>query len=126
VPATGHRELRRRLKSCRSAGPVGAQPSQIRDLLAPSLADPVYPADPGDLHTIYIVCTQHLHAAGEGPGHERGRLATAITLFTLTMAALMIPGSKLTDIWGHKLCFSTAGSAPDGEGRRSPWLPRMT
>jgi len=25
---------------------------------------------------------------------------TAITLFTLTMAALMIPGSKLTDIWG--------------------------
>jgi MFS family permease len=51
---------------------------------------------------------------------------TAITLFTLTMAALMIPGSKLTDIWGHKLCFSTAGSAPDGEGRRSPWLPRMT
>lgn len=29
----------------------------------------------------------------------------AITLFTLTMAALMIPGSKLTDIWGRKLCF---------------------
>ncbi len=30
---------------------------------------------------------------------------TAITLFTLTMAALMIPGSKLTDIWGRKFCF---------------------
>src|SRR5947207_11024725 len=30
---------------------------------------------------------------------------TAITLFTLTMAALMIPGSKLTDIWGRKACF---------------------
>jgi MFS family permease len=29
----------------------------------------------------------------------------AITLFTLTMAALMIPGSKLTDIWGRKQCF---------------------
>jgi MFS family permease len=28
-----------------------------------------------------------------------------ITLFTLTMAALMIPGSKLTDIWGRKRCF---------------------
>src|SRR5215217_5214523 len=27
---------------------------------------------------------------------------TAITIFTLTMAALMIPGSKLTDIWGRK------------------------
>jgi MFS family permease len=30
---------------------------------------------------------------------------TAITLFTLVMAALMIPGSKLTDIWGRKTCF---------------------
>src|SRR6187551_4015273 len=30
---------------------------------------------------------------------------TAITLFTLTMAALMIPGSKLTDIWGRRFCF---------------------
>src|SRR5215204_4700020 len=30
---------------------------------------------------------------------------TAITLFTLTMAALMIPGSKLTDILGRKTCF---------------------
>ena len=29
----------------------------------------------------------------------------AITIFTLTMAALMIPGSKLTDIWGRKFCF---------------------
>lgn len=28
-----------------------------------------------------------------------------ITLFTLTMAALMIPGSKLTDIWGRKFCL---------------------
>src|SRR3954453_3617281 len=30
---------------------------------------------------------------------------TVITFFTLTMAALMIPGSKLTDIWGRKFCF---------------------
>jgi MFS family permease len=42
---------------------------------------------------------------------------TAITLFTLTMAALMIPGSKLTDIWGRKPCFPTAGSAPDGRAK---------
>ena len=28
-----------------------------------------------------------------------------ITLFTLTMAAFMIPGSKLSDIWGRKFCF---------------------
>jgi MFS family permease len=32
-------------------------------------------------------------------------LQTAITLFTLTMASLMIPGSKLSDIWGRKTCF---------------------
>src|ERR1700749_346467 len=30
---------------------------------------------------------------------------TAITLFKLTMAALMIPGSKLPDIGGRKRCF---------------------
>src|SRR4051794_32376735 len=32
-------------------------------------------------------------------------IQTTITLFTLTMAALMIPDSKLTDIWGRKFCF---------------------
>ena len=30
---------------------------------------------------------------------------TSITLFTLVMAALMITGSKLTDIWGRKWTF---------------------
>src|SRR5436305_9852908 len=30
---------------------------------------------------------------------------TAITLFLLCMAALMIPGSKLTDRWGRKRCL---------------------
>jgi MFS family permease len=32
-------------------------------------------------------------------------MQATITLFTLTMASLMVPGSKLTDIWGRKLCF---------------------
>src|SRR3954452_11923529 len=32
-------------------------------------------------------------------------IQTTITLFRLTMAALIIPGSKLTDIWGRKRCF---------------------
>src|SRR5438874_1809614 len=32
-------------------------------------------------------------------------MQTTITLFTLTMAALMIPGSKVTEIWGRKRCF---------------------
>src|SRR3954454_6689168 len=30
---------------------------------------------------------------------------TAITIFLLVMAALMIPGGKLTDRWGRKRCF---------------------
>ena len=29
----------------------------------------------------------------------------AITIFLLVMAALMIPGGKLTDRWGRKRCF---------------------
>lgn len=42
-------------------------------------------------------------------------LQTTITLFTLTMASLMIPGSKLTDIWGRKRCF-VIGLAVYGTG----------
>jgi len=42
-------------------------------------------------------------------------IQAVITLFTLTMAALMIPGSKLTDIWGRKTCF-VAGLAIYGVG----------
>ena len=51
----------------------------------------------------------------------------AITLFLLVMAALMIPGGKLTDRYGRKRCF-TAGwpctaSAPCS-ARSSPGLGR--
>jgi MFS family permease len=40
---------------------------------------------------------------------------TAITLFLLVMAALMIPGGKLSDKWGRKRCF-TAGLIVYGVG----------
>src|SRR5947199_10058022 len=40
---------------------------------------------------------------------------TAITLFLLIMAALMIPGSKLTDLFGRKRCFQV-GLAVYGAG----------
>src|SRR5437762_11333805 len=39
----------------------------------------------------------------------------AITVFLLVMAALMIPGGKLTDRWGRKRCF-TIGLAVYGVG----------
>src|SRR5438309_5526841 len=38
-------------------------------------------------------------------GTDVHAIQLTITLFTLTMAALMIPGSKLTDIWGRKFCL---------------------
>jgi MFS family permease len=44
-------------------------------------------------------------AIAEDLGTTVAGIQTAITLFTLTMAALMIAGSKLTDIWGRKRCF---------------------
>src|SRR3954464_10962464 len=57
-------------------------------------------------------------------------IQTTITLFTLTMAALMIPGSKLTDIWGRKFCF-ILGLVIYGVGAllsalaRGLWLPTI-
>jgi MFS family permease len=51
----------------------------------------------------------HMNVAVNPIAHDLGTtvigVQTAITLFTLTMAALMIPGSKLTDIWGRRTCF---------------------
>jgi len=38
-------------------------------------------------------------------GTDVRAIQITITFFTLTMAALMIPGSKLTDIWGRKFCL---------------------
>lgn len=46
-----------------------------------------------------------ISAIAQDLGTTVSGVQTAITLFLLTMAALMIPGSKLTDIWGRKRCF---------------------
>src|SRR6201989_1662917 len=46
-----------------------------------------------------------ISAIAKDLGTSVAGVQTAITLFTLTMAALMIPGSKLTDRWGRKFCF---------------------
>src|SRR5277367_6394517 len=56
-----------------------------------------------------------ISAISQDLGTTVAGVQTAITLFTLTMAALMIPGSKLTDIWGRKRCF-LAGLAVYGCG----------
>ncbi|HEX3009428.1 MAG TPA: MFS transporter, partial [Bacteroidales bacterium] len=46
-----------------------------------------------------------ISAIAEDLGTTVNGIQVTITLFTLTMAAFMIPGSKLTDIWGRKVCF---------------------
>src|SRR5215218_9642984 len=46
-----------------------------------------------------------ISSIAEDLGTTTHGVQTAITLFTLTMAALMIPGSKLSDIIGRKRCF---------------------
>src|SRR5262245_6858540 len=56
-----------------------------------------------------------ISAIAKDLGTNVSGVQTAITLFTLTMAALMIPGSKLTDIFGRKTCF-VAGLAVYGAG----------
>ncbi|GAA3611202.1 MFS transporter [Nonomuraea rosea] len=51
----------------------------------------------------------------EDLGTSVGGIQTTITLFTLTMASLMVAGSKLTDILGRKVCF-VAGLIVYGTG----------
>jgi MFS family permease len=59
-----------------------------------------------------FVCSyaaSNMNVAVSSIAHDLGTdvsgVQVAITIFTLTMAALMIPGSKLTDIFGRKRCF---------------------
>src|SRR5207244_5849795 len=51
----------------------------------------------------------NMNVAVSSIAHDLGTtvhyIQITITFFTLTMAALMIPGSKLTDIWGRKFCL---------------------
>src|ERR1044071_2937994 len=46
-----------------------------------------------------------ISAVAKDLGTTVAGVQTAITLFTLTMAALMIPGSKLAGIGGRRTCF---------------------
>jgi MFS family permease len=63
--------------------------------------------------------TQSMNVAISNIAHDLDTtvtgVQTAMTLFTLTMAALMITGSKLTDVWGRKRCFM-AGIGTYGVG----------
>src|SRR5438093_118143 len=64
------------------------------------------------LATAQFICSfagSNMNVAISDISHDLGTtvhgVQTAITLFLLVMAALMIPGSKLTDRWGRKRCL---------------------
>jgi MFS family permease len=73
-----------------AAGPVMILPLALAQFIASYAAT--------NMNVAISAIATDLHTTVSG-------VQTAITLFTLTMAALMIPGSKLTDIWGRKRCF---------------------
>jgi MFS family permease len=75
------------------------QPGAARAMILPlALAQFIASYAASNMNVAISAIAGDLHTTVSG-------VQTAITLFTLTMAALMIPGSKLTDIWGRKRCF---------------------
>src|SRR5947209_15252421 len=80
-----------------AAGPRASAPN--RSMVLPlALAQFIASYAASNMNVAITSIATDLHASVIG-------LQTAITLFTLTMASLMIPGSKLSDIRGRKNCF---------------------
>ncbi len=82
-------------------GPASQRPAAIspgRMLVPLALAQFIASFAGSNMNVAINSISQDLHTDVHG-------VQTAITLFLLTMAALMIPGSKLTDNFGRKQCF---------------------
>src|SRR5882757_37231 len=80
-----------------AAGPRLARP--LRRVLVPlALAQFICSFAGSNMNVMITDISEDLDTTVEG-------VQTAITLFLLVMAALMIPGGKLTDRWGRKRCF---------------------
>jgi len=85
--------------------PAGMTRAAVRAMVLPlALAQFIASYAATNMNVAISAIASDLHANVAG-------VQTAITLFTLTMAALMIPGSKLTDIWGRKLGTEDRGAA---------------
>src|ERR1700761_3884044 len=83
------------------AGPlVGAAPASARRLILPlALAQFICSFAGSNMNVMITDISDDLDTTVKG-------VQTAITLFLLIMAILMIPCSKLTDRWGRKRCFT--------------------
>src|SRR3954447_19943042 len=88
------------------AGKTGSKPGRSGSLAA-FASSIVFPLALAQFVASYAGSNMNvaISSIAEDLGTSVTGVQTTITLFTLTMAALMIPGSKLTDIWGRKFCF---------------------
>ncbi|MGO8872898.1 MAG: MFS transporter [Acidimicrobiales bacterium] len=79
---------------------VQASPSGLRRILLPlALAQFICSFAGSNMNVMINDISKDLDTTVHG-------VQTAITVFLLVMAALMIPGGKLTDRWGRKRCFT--------------------
>ena len=74
-------------------------PSLRRMLLPLAMAQFICSFAGSNMNVMINDISHDLHTTVQG-------VQIAITLFLLVMAALMIPGGKLTDRWGRKRCFT--------------------
>jgi MFS family permease len=78
---------------------VGRSPGSLRRILVPlALAQFICSFAGSNMNVMITDISHDLNTTVHG-------VQIAITLFLLVMAALMIPGGKLTDRWGRKRCF---------------------
>ncbi len=88
---------------------VGRSAGSLRKILVPlALAQFICSFAGSNMNVMINDISKDLDTTVEG-------VQTAITIFLLVMAALMIPAGKLTDRWGRKRCF-TAGLIVYGIG----------
>ena len=78
---------------------VGRPSGSLRKILIPlALAQFICSFAGSNMNVMITDISQDLNTTVQG-------VQVAITVFLLVMAALMIPGGKLTDRWGRKRCF---------------------
>src|SRR5207244_1305635 len=88
---------------------VGRPPAALRKILVPlALAQFICSFAGSNMNVMINDISRDLDTTVQG-------VQTAITVFLLVMAALMIPAGKLTDRWGRKRCF-TLGLVVYGTG----------
>src|SRR5436189_4998321 len=79
---------------------VGRPSAALRKILVPlALAQFICSFAGSNMNVMITDISEDLHTTVQG-------VQIAITVFLLVMAALMIPGGKLTDRWGRKRCFT--------------------